>query len=1068
MAEVKHNIIILSKLQTPQIKAKTLLRARLIDILTKNQSKRLLIICAGVGYGKTTLLSQFLAQKKLRNIYYHLEKSDAEPAVFFSYLIAGIRKHYPQFGSKTESLAHFFNYPQSYLELICGTFINELFAEVKDDLYIILEDYHAIYPAELIDKITTYLIDHIPPNIHFIITSRILVPFSLSHLRGRDEICELGSHDLKFNRDEIRELFVHVHNITLKHTELDWIDSHSEGWPISLRLMLQTTDYDDRRTPALYFRKILGSYYQSQSNLFNYFAQEIYNQESREIRKFLLDCSIFEWLSPELIDYVTNRRNSRSILEELTNRNAFLLSIHNVGYRFHHLFRDFLRRKITDLQHEKKLCLKAGEYYESKNSYEEAIKYYLQAAAYVRVSALLEHFGPVLIAQGRSSIICTYIERIPPAERRKRPLLLMNYGQALILTGRSEEARANCHLAVKMLSRKERMRRQFGDAMYRLGGIYLNDGDFRTALKWFKKAIGVTPSSFHILRSSILNSIGSVHTALGGRYGHQAVRYFSDALKIAQRYKYRALEASILNNWSMVEFQRGDLLAAYSKLARMVEILKENFSPGCGAGFYNAANVSLLLGNLHEAQQILESGLKVSSNYNDLWSLARIWEGFALIRHEQGDLSKAEQFINKSFEIYEKLGVIRLIISSLNEKSRIILDQGNINDAEIALSKAWVLKDNRFDLDSLPLYITDARIKIKQNKFPDAENCLIRAIEFSKKFRHPIYEFLLKLELSSVYHHQDRNDQALTILCQAVDLSQERGLDFLFAQSLKKNIWMLMMLKSESIKQQYIFGLIKKFNIPFHWVELKIFGVPRITVDNLEIPESVWPTKKAKKLLFYMLLNRHRKISQDSLVDNLWHESAPASGRNSLRKAVQHIRAILARHHSLKDDFIISGMGFYQIAQGVLVQVDSEEVDSIISALKNSGLPMVEQITAYKRIVSITQETFASGWYDNWVEEMRAYFQGIYEDALIHLANWYLDHRQFRQSLVCMKKIIKTDYYNEAYQRLLIQTLKKMGKRIEAIRHYQAFEKKLQKDLGCKPQPETVELYKSCRSGTGL
>ncbi len=1060
MAEAKHNIIILSKLQTPQIKARALLRKRLINILTKNQSKKLLIICAGVGYGKTTLLSQFLAQKKLRNIYYHLEKSDSEPAVFFSYLISGIRKYYPDFGAKTEGLAHFFNYPQSYLELICGTFINELFATVTDDLYLILEDYHAIYPAELIDKIVLYLIDHIPPNIHFIITSRITLPFSISHLRGRDEICELGSHDLRFTRDEIHDLFVHVHNITLKNTELEWIDTHSEGWPISLRLMLQTTDYDDARNPTQYFRKILGSYYQSQSNLFNYFAQEIYNQESRDIKRFLLDCSIFEWLSPELINRVTNRSNSEVVLDELTNRNAFLLRIHSVGYRFHHLFRDFLRRKITDLQREKKLCLKAGEYFESNHNYEEAIKYYLRASAFVRVSVILERYGSVLIARGRSSIICTYIEKIPVAERRKRPLLLMNYVQALMLSGRGEEARANCLLVVKMLSRKTKMRRQYGDAMYRLGGIYLNEGNFRTAIKWFKKAFGISPASSYLLRSSILNSIGSVFTALGGRYSFEAIKYFKDSAKIAQRHNLRALEASILNNWAMVEFQNGDLLAAYSKLSRMVNILKENFSPGCGAGFYNAANVSLSLGNLKEAQQSLESGLKISSNYNDLWSLARIWEGFALLSRTNGDLEKAEQFINKAYEIYEKLGMIRLIISSLNEKSRIYLDQNKISDAEVILSKAWVLKDNRFDLESIPLYLTEARLKIKQNKYQDAENCLNQAIEFAGKFKHPIYEFMLNIELSNVCHHQNNNDRALATLCLAVDLSQKHGFDYLFAQELKNNSWMLLMLKNEAVKQRYILGLIKKFSIAFHWVELKMYGIPRISIDGIEITESVWPTKKAKKLLFYMLLNRHRKVSQDNLVETLWHDSSRTSGRNSLRKAVQHIRAILSKNHSLKDDFIVSGMGFYQIAQGVLVQVDCEEIEAIYRSLKDGRLPVVEQIAACKKIASIAEGTFATDWYDNWVEELRTYFQGIYEDALMQLTNWYINHRQLRQSLIYLKNLINTDYYNEAYHRLFMETLVKMGKNREAIRHYESFEKKLQRELGCKPQSETNEVYK--------
>jgi LuxR family maltose regulon positive regulatory protein len=464
--DAKQDIILLSKLEAPQIKTKLLYRKRLVDLLSENLDKNVVLICAGAGYGKTTLLSQFLSNRNIPYVYYHLEKSDAEPVVFFSYLIAGIRRVVPEFGRKTETLSHFFNYPQRYLELIVGTFINEIIQVIKQDLYIILEDYHALYSTENINRILNYLLDHLPPKLHLIITSRMAPPLTLSQLRARDEIFELGGQDLKFTKEEIKNLFNTVYSISLKESELEWIEEHLEGWPTSLRLMLQSFHYPEKKRSPGYIKRILDSYYQSQNNLFNYFAQEIYNQESKSTRHFLVECSIFEWLTPGLCGSVTRRKDSAELLAALTTRNAFLLRMPGMGYRFHNLFRDFLYSKLTDTSRENRLYARAAGFYIKEGRLEDALKFYLQAEEYKKAASIIEKIGTGLIGQGRSGILSSYIEQIPKSVKVKRPSLLMNYAQSLIYSGRTDEAKNHCQRAVKLLKTRLRARAKYADALY--------------------------------------------------------------------------------------------------------------------------------------------------------------------------------------------------------------------------------------------------------------------------------------------------------------------------------------------------------------------------------------------------------------------------------------------------------------------------------------------------------------------------------------------------------------------------------------------------------------------------
>jgi LuxR family maltose regulon positive regulatory protein len=1058
------SLVLYSKLQTPQTRTKTLTRQRLISILTENLNKKLLFLCAGAGYGKTTLLSHFISCHPLSYMYYHLEKSDSEPAVFFSYLIAGLKEIAPEFGGKIESLSHFFNYPQRYLDIIVGTFINEVIAHIKGECYIILEDYHSLYPSEYIDRILMYMLDHMPANLHFIVTSRMTLPFSLSQLQSRDEILELDSQQLRFTKEEIRTLFEEVHNVTLKEPEVKWIAEHSEGWPTGLRLMLQSSEYLKGFRSSRYVKRMRESFYQSQTNVFNYFAQEIFNQESKETQRFLIDCSVVEWLTPDLCNAITRKKNSSVLLDDLTTRNVFMLRIPGVGYRFHNLFREFLKSKIHDIEREKRIHKRAADYFAKKASFEEAIRHYLHAENYTKAAKLIERIGSEFIAKGRSSILLSYIEHIPKSVRMQRPLLLMIYTQPLSNAGRSDEAKTVCLRAVKLLKGKKKLKRKYAEALYELGGIILNQGKLTTARRWFKKALDICPKSAYLTRASILNSIGSIYNVIGGKYLNRAADNFQRALKIVQRKGYRDLEASILNNWAMGEFGAGNLKGAYSKLMRMVNLLKRYFSPGCGAGFFNAARLSLLLGHTEEAQPILDAGMKVCSVYNDLWSMARLWQGYALAYMEFGDFQKAQQYNNKALEISERLGINYLIIKVLAEMADIHRLSADFAEADRNLATVWELKGSRNDAEAIPLVLAEARLRIAQSKFAEAEDLLTHAFKLAKHYKKTFFLFLINLELSTVYHAQTRTDEARAVLEKAVSMSRARDYDYLLLKELQKETWMIRMLRQADIQRRYIITLMRTPEVDVHWVDAYVFGTPTLSIDGAEIADQVWRTSKSKKLFFYLLLHKEERVSQDTLIDALWHDASYKSGSNSLRKAIQHIRQIFKSKASRKGEFIISSKGVYQIAPSVAVNLDTDEFRHLINDVKEIMAHDGNYEPTLKKLIALYKGGFANGWYEQWVEELRTYYRGQYEECIVMLVRFYLDKKSYKEALVWCKRLLQLNFYNEEYHRMMITTLAKVGRLNEAHEDYEKLKKALKKDLNTEPQKETTDLIEEVKT----
>lgn len=1054
-----YGIILSNKLQPPGIKTKTLRRRRLLNVISRNLDKKLVLLCAGAGYGKTTLLSHMLSEQKLRFVYYHLEKTDAEPVVFFSYFIAGIRRLFPNFGYKFEGLQHLFNYPEKYLGIIVGTFVNEVLETVIGDLYLILEDYHILAPSDSVDKILDYLFDHMPTNLHFIITSRSKPSISLSRMTVRDELFELDTEQLRFTKEEIRRLFKKTYSISLRGRDLDWVERYSEGWPVSLRLMLQSTNYLEGIRSSDHARKVIGNYLQSQVSLFNYFAQEIYFQEPTRIRDFLLDCSVFEWLSPSLCNAATGRRSSARLLSDLTKRNAFIVEIPEHGYRFHHLFRDFLFSKFTDVSRRRNVYFRAANHLSKKGKLEDALGFYLRSRNFRKGISIIVKIGPSLIGQGRSNALCSYVEQIPVSMRNRLPDLLTVYAQALIQEGRQPEAKKHALRAAYLLKDKKSKRRPYAESLYGLGGISLNLGNFQAAKKWYNRALRACPKGSSLARASIMNSLGSLYNEMGSKFLPKAIGYFAQALSVTERHAYRELEASILNNWAMSEWKMGNLNEAYAKLVKITDILEKHFSPGCGAGFFNAARLSLLLGRKKEAKEILDTGMRTCSTYNDQWSMGSLWAGYALLYQEFGDLKKAQQSGSKSLEISKKLGIDRLVIIAHTELCKINIANRDFEEAEKNLSSIRLLKKEHDDTIYIPVHLVEGKLRIAQGRLQRADEILNKTLHLAQNFNRAFDLFQINIELSRLYHLQKNDVDSIVALRHAVGISRLKGYEYLLVKELMSDSWMLKATREDDIGRQYVMSTIKKSKLDVHWVDALLFGVPRVIVDGQEIEDGSWRTMKAKKLFCYLLLHHTEKTTSDTLIDTLWRNVSHRKGCDSLRKAVQYVRQTMKKASGAENVLLVS-RGSYRVSPSISVWLDVETFEGFLKQAKSTQ-DDDHKITLLHKAINLYKRGFAYGWYDHWVEDVRHYYQSRYEECLSLLADFHYKKADYSDAATIYKKLISLNSFDERYHRELMVSLAKLQKYKEIEKQFKKLEETLDKELKARPQTATIELYNS-------
>jgi ATP/maltotriose-dependent transcriptional regulator MalT len=782
--------------------------------------------------------------------------------------------------------------------------------------------------------------------------------------------------------------------------------------------MMQSSDYFEGIKSAGYVKKILDGFYQTQTNLFNYFAQEIYNKEPKEIRDFLLDCAVLEWLAPALCIAVTKHQNAGKVLSAVAKRNSFLIKMPDQSYRFHNLFRDFLRSKLTNIERERRILQRAAVFYKRQGRGEEAIKCYLQASNYVRAGVLISKAGFSLIEQGKSAVLCSYIEQIPVQQRRMRPGLHTLYAQALIhIGGAADDVRKSLQAAARILKEKRFKHIQYANVLYELGGLSLNAGKFSAAKSWFKRALVVCPKSLNITRAAILNSLGFVYTSIGGRSLNQATEFFNRALRIAQQKQYKELEASIYNNWAMNEMKAGNLNKAYSKLSRMVSFLGSHFSPHCGSGFFNAARLNLLLGYKDEAKAILDVGVKACIPYNDLWSMASLWKGYAFYYQDQ----------------------------KLNEVCKINIATNELSEAEKNIAAIWWFKKSKDDAEALPLLLTHAKLKHKQNRLKEAEDMFTVALSTARCFKQIFNQFLIYIELSKVLYTTGQTEKLVSVLQKAVQLSRDKGYDYLMLNELKEQRWMLQVIKRQNIAKQYIHGLVRDQRFDIHWIEALFLGTPALVINGRSMLDKAWKTENAKKLFFYLLLHKNKKLSSDHLVDIFWHRALCSTGRNNLRKTEM--------------DIVVSGKRSYSISPSVTIVLDLEEFERLIKQATSLSRDIEEQRALLQKALSLYKEGFAQGWYDTWVDERRDFYQGLYEECLVMMADSYFCQDKYRQAIVWYEKLISINIYNEQYHCKLMQTYAKLGKFKDIVRDYKKLTRTLKKELGTKPQKETTDLY---------
>lgn len=434
-----------TKFSIPAVQAALVARPRLLarlDGAVQDEVRRLTLVSAPAGFGKTTLLSSWARECEASVAWLTLDEGDNDPVRFLLYLVAALRQVSADIGP--EAAAQLQTPRPLPPAQVLTSLINdvlEVFPEGEARrLVLILDDYHLITLQRIHDALA-FLIDHLPQQMHMILATRADPPLPLARLRGRGQLMEIRQADLAFGPDEARDFLNKVMALDLGGNAVDALNRRTEGWAAGLQMAALALR--GSRLQEGGDRELIASFGGSHRYILDYLTEEVLQQQSQEVRTFLLQTSVLDRLSASLCDAVTAGHNGRAILERLDDDNLFVVALdeERQWYRYHRLFADLLRARLQQEMPEEisNLHLRAAEWYEERHELAPAIHHALAAQALSRAAGLVEQAAPATLQRSEVHTFLRWVDRLPAELVRRRPALTLYAAWASLFSGVSRE-----------------------------------------------------------------------------------------------------------------------------------------------------------------------------------------------------------------------------------------------------------------------------------------------------------------------------------------------------------------------------------------------------------------------------------------------------------------------------------------------------------------------------------------------------------------------------------------------------------------------------------------------------
>ncbi len=1080
-----------TKLLPPRQVPEILARPRLTEKLQGNLNAPVTLVTADAGCGKTTLVAEFIRRQTRETVWYQLDHTDADPFVFLGYVCHGIKKFAPDFG---ETLLSYLNeasddllaHPERAVDLL----LNEILESIEQPFILILDDYHHIGQETIVHRLVDRLLQYSSDILHLIITTRDLPPLAITRRRTQASALIINREDLLFTDAEVSELFRTTLNLELQPAEISEYRSRTHGWITALQLIRQITENQLHASTAAQTPDLQEMLKQSEKDIFDYFAEEVFARETDETRNLLLHLSLLDSLPSEICSALFAEMRCDAVLPELVKKNVFITVAgeqqSGEEYRLHPLFRDFLRRRFRAEKGAVEIArqrIRIAEFFLAKQLWETALPYLLEAEDYTRAAETIAERGEEWLANGGISALKTFAEQIPKSISEKYPRTLVYTAEAARLQGETAEATRLLRRAVKLLGSSDEAETQ-GDALHSLASIARRKGDCAEALNLIDEAEKLV-GEHSAVRMKCENTRGLCLISVGE--WTVAERHFRQAMELAEINSNDRFARIVTHNLALPSGLRGDFGEALRWLKR---IFRNNQNvaplPQEAIGHLNVARLHLYRGEFAETEKHLEKSLELCQLYNLKHLRGEIFECYANFYREKRDFAHAAEFYERARNDYEENGIDPAERELDEERAMLALLRGDTVTAAALLENLLEVRtESRNEIGWQTVKLNLCRVRFEQKRYEEIIPDLEQLLKFFHGRNLYYYEATAAVALAGSLLAVGKRREMLLPAQRALDLAARFDYEYWLREEIMRHpalfadleIIEKLPLDLRSLVQDSGAAITNaetndKLPVAIHQpitmvapvvdLTLKLLGHIEIYRDSSKpFAADAWTTRRARDIFCYIATSRFRRVEKELLVDTFWGEAELDVIEKNFHPTISHIRKALNSRQTLKQNFLIYRDGAYQLSGEVSYSIDTEDFERhIAEAEKAKREGNQEAVEAnVESAYTFYRGDFMTGIFDDWVEERRNYYREQYGRIAKSLLKTSFRKKDWTRSLKFANEILHSDPYREDIHFFIMRIHHAQGKRSAARHQYETLQKILREELGVEPAAETRRLY---------
>lgn len=1065
-----------AKITLPGRRSELLSRQRLINMLDEFLDYRLIAIIAPAGYGKTSTLVDFAHQTHVPTCWYTIDSLDNDPQRFIAHLIAAIQHRFPNFGKQSSvTLQNINNFSLENIDLIVTVITNEIHASIPEDFLLIVDDYHLVNDHSLIQEFMNRLLVLANEKFHVAISSRKIIDLDFVLFVSRNQARGLGMQHLAFTVDELQQMAFHAYHLTLSKTDAEKLMQKTEGWPAGLALSIQAQWAG--MTSNLSLPTGLGPGVE----LHSYLARQVFEQQNAEIKNFLLKTSLLEEFDAELCQQVFGPGDWAMLMAKAMRDNLFLLAVDSRNkptLRYHHLFQDFLQRRIAVEQPQERthILTRLADVYVKAEAWEKAHNIYFNYLQDIDATVqLLTSIGPIMLDAGRLTILAGWLDALPHHRLHASPALLslrgylavtlneVEYGLDLLnqavatfrasnnlpqltraLVRRAvahrflanyQDALDDAEETLKLTEADENLVDVEAEALRIKGAVLYNLGQLGEAIHWLEQSMVIYDSingSENIAALSV--ELGMAYESAGSYT--LAEQVYNEALKYWQHKDNWPRQANLLNNLGVIYHLKGQYQQA---LLTFEETLKcARLSGYVRMEAFALASIGDLYVELAALEQALVAYCSAQPNadryflaiYLDLTkaAVARLQTNF---EQAHSLMAEAKQRIKQSNSTYE-YGLYQL------EAGRLAFAENKLSEAITNLKNAQKnFIDGGYYVEAIKASLCLASAHYKKEDVSTAIEYLQQTFNQASNLdsRHPLIiaaRYNRDL-LEAIPAQSPISNQVSTLLGEVTQ----------FEQNIPK--------LRRQIRQQ-------TSAIPFAPPKLRIqtLGKTQIILDEKIVPNNAWKALVARDL-FLFILNNSKGVTKETIGLNFWPDYNSSQLDMQFKKTMYRLRQTLGRDVVLFD----TATNRYCFNHNSDYDYDVETFYTEIRRAE-SATSSEEQILAYETALNLYQGAFLAD-VDNseWAWFERERLAQAYTKTNLQLMNLYLECGKYYEVLERCEQTLADDPFNEGVYRRAMRAYAALGNKAGVIHQFKRCQEILLQEVGAPVSLQTEVLYQT-------